>query len=127
MEGTLLRLPDAGSGDVGGQQVGGALDPVERAAQAAAEGPGQCGLAAPRDVIDQDVAAGEQRDRHQLDRPVAAADHPPYVVDDRASGAVRGRAALASLGAAKGRMGLAVTAVLSERAFLEPSAAEATG
>ena len=85
---SLSQTPRAG--DVGGQQVGRALHAVEGPAEAARERPGERGLPAAGDVLDEHVPAGEQRAGDQLHRRVAAADDAPDVVDHAAREAGRG-------------------------------------
>jgi hypothetical protein len=48
------------SGDVGGHQIGGELNPTELEAQRETEGPDQEGLGSPRNPFEQDVAARQE-------------------------------------------------------------------
>jgi hypothetical protein len=82
VEAVLVGVPDARAGDVGRQQVGGGLDPVEGPAERAGERAGERGLAAAGDVLDQRVAAGEQGARDQLDGAVPAVHDLLDVPDD---------------------------------------------
>ena len=69
-----LGVEDRDPGDVGGQQVGGELDPAYGAVDRAAESLGQHRLADPGHVLDQQVALGEQHDQGQVDRAPLALD-----------------------------------------------------
>ena len=64
----LMRLAvvEAAAGDVGRKQVGGELDAVEAAGEAAGDGLSDQGLAHARHVFEQDVLAGQQRNHRQL-------------------------------------------------------------
>ena len=87
-EAEAAALEDARPGDVGRQQVGRALDPVRLEVERPGDRPGEERLAGARDVLDEDVAVGEQRDRDEPERLVGAddglADRPPEVVPERA-------------------------------------------
>ena len=69
-------LEQAGAGDVARQQVRRALDPGGRQAEGAGDGPGEQRLAGARDVLEQDVAVGQQGDRDQPEG-VVPTDHGP--------------------------------------------------
>ena len=56
----LAALVDGDTGEVAGHQVRGELHPRELQAEGAGQCVGQRGLAYPRNVVDQQVAAGEQ-------------------------------------------------------------------
>ena len=63
-----VRGEDGDAGDVGGQQVGMALDPGQLAPERGGQGPGQDGLADAGDVLDEQVVAGQgghHRDGHR--------------------------------------------------------------
>ena len=60
----LALVEDVRADDVGGQQVGRALDARVLGVHRARERAGERGLADARVVLDQDVALGEQRDQH---------------------------------------------------------------
>ena len=60
LEGALVLVVDGHAGDVGGQQVGRELDPGVAAADGVGQGPGQHRLAGAREVLQQDVALGQQ-------------------------------------------------------------------
>ncbi len=67
---------DAGAEQVGGHQVGGELDPGERATDHPREGLDGQRLGHPRHTLDQQVTLGQQPDQHPLDQPVLPDDHP---------------------------------------------------
>ena len=76
-EAQAAGLEQAGAGDVRREQVGRALDAGRVAGrQGARDGAGEQRLAGARDVLEQHVAVGEQRDRDQPQRLVAADDGP---------------------------------------------------
>jgi hypothetical protein len=77
----LLR-EEVDADDVGRHQVGRELDAVERRADRRGEGPRHGRLAGPRDVLEQDVPAAQQRDEHQRDGLVGADDHAAHVLAD---------------------------------------------
>ena len=68
-------VPDRHAGDVGGQQVGGELDAVPGAADRAGDRLGQRRLADAGDVLDEEVALGEQAHEREVDLLALALDH----------------------------------------------------
>ena len=70
-------LEEARAGDVDRQQVRRALDPVRLEVERPGDGPGEQRLAGARDVLDEDVAVGEERDRDEAERLLGADDRPP--------------------------------------------------
>ncbi len=84
----LLRLlvVDRQARHVRGQQVRGELDPPERAAEAPGDRLGEDRLAGPRDVLDQEVAAAQQRDQGEADLVVLADDDALDVGEDLVAG-----------------------------------------
>src|SRR5207248_69805 len=81
-----LLVEDGDTGDVGGQQVGGALQALEGAADAACQGPGQHGLGHAGHVFEQNVPLAEVGDQAQLDLGALADDHLFHVGQDLARG-----------------------------------------
>jgi hypothetical protein len=71
------------AGHVAREQVGGALDPAEGAADRSRERLGQRRLADPGHVFDQDVAADERGDERELDRLLLADHDLRDVLEDR--------------------------------------------
>ena len=69
-----LLVVDRQPGDVRGEQVRGELDPPEGAAEAPGDGLGEDRLARPRDILDEEVAAAQQRDQGEADLVVLADD-----------------------------------------------------
>ena len=67
-------MDDLRSGDVGGHQVGGELDPAEVQAQAVRQGPDQQGLGEAGNTLDDAVPLGEDRDEQLLDNLVLSHD-----------------------------------------------------
>ena len=74
LEALLALVVDVGADDVGGQQVGRALDARELRVDRARERAGQRGLADARVVLDEDVALGQHRDDDVLEHLVADLD-----------------------------------------------------
>ena len=74
-----LLVVYVGAGDIGGEQVGGALYAPEGAAQGARHGTGQHGLADARHVLDQHVALAQRGYQEQLCHLPFADDDPPDV------------------------------------------------
>ena len=70
-----LLVEDADAGDVAGKQVGGELDPGEAAVDGAGERFGEERLAHAGEVLDDDVAAGQQRHDAGADDLFLAQDH----------------------------------------------------
>ena len=68
--------------EVGGQQVGGELDPLPGAVDRAGERLGEAGLADAGNVLDQQVALGQQRHHRELDRFALAVHDGGDVADD---------------------------------------------
>ena len=58
----LPGIVDGHAEDVGRQQVAGKLDPLEAATEGLCECLGEHGLPDPRDVLNQEVSSGQQRD-----------------------------------------------------------------
>jgi hypothetical protein len=81
LEGQLFRVVEGDSGHVARQQVGGALDAPELALDRARHGACQHGLPDARHVLDQHVAAREQRRDDRLDRLALAQDDALDVLD----------------------------------------------
>jgi hypothetical protein len=75
LEGLGRRVEDRHAGDVRRQEVAGELDAVEGATEGRRQRPGQGGLADPGDVLDEQVAARQERGDRQADRPGLAAHH----------------------------------------------------
>ena len=86
-----VRGEDGHAGDVGGEQVGVALDPGELDPEGGGQGPGQHGLAHAGDVLDEQVAPRQGGDHREGDRPSGC----PRSTSDRA-GCRAGPAATAS-------------------------------
>ena len=101
----LVAARDDRAGDVAGQQVGGALDPAERATHGAGDDLGEQRLADPGHVLDQQMAARQDARDADLDDLMFAghdrvdrADEPGRrrhaidlpVEDEPRSGSVRG-------------------------------------
>ena len=82
----LPLVEDRGAGDVGGEEVGGELDPAELEAHRLGEGARDQGLGQAREVLDQHVAAGEDPDQQQVEGIPLADDDLLDLVEDRLSG-----------------------------------------
>ena len=78
----VLLVVDRQAGDVRGQQVRRELDPSEAAAEAPGDRLGEDRLAGARHVLDQEVAAAQERDERQPDFVVLADDHALDVGED---------------------------------------------
>ena len=96
--GAELKLPvalvvDGDAGDVAGQQVGGELDALELASQRGGQALGQHGLADAGNVLDQDVALGDEGGQRLLDNRRLADDDLGYVVNDGPRPVIRRRGA----------------------------------
>ena len=77
------EVEDRDAGELGREEVRRALDPAEDTADGTGEGLGEQGLADAGHVLDEQVAAGEQRDERQLDRlRLAPQDLLHLVADD---------------------------------------------
>ena len=75
----LAALVEEGEpGDVGREQIRGALQAPEGAVEAAGEGAREEGLAHPGDVLQQDVALGEEGHQDQLHGRLEAHHHPAH-------------------------------------------------
>ena len=96
----VLLDEDVGAGDVGGHQVGGELDPVERAVDDVGDRADEHRLAEARDAFEQDVAVGEQAGQRLADELALADDDPPDLALDglRALGEGLGGQALRRIG-----------------------------
>jgi len=81
---------DGGARDVRRQQVGGALDAAEPAAQGGGQALGEQGLAGAREVLDQEVAARQEGHERQADDVVLAADRGRDGSEQRAGEGDRG-------------------------------------
>ncbi len=89
--GMELEVPTAGVVDrdaehVGRQQVGGELHPLEAQPEAGGHGVGEGGLAQPGQVLDQQMAAGEQRHEGQPHLLRLAQHQPVDLILGRAQG-----------------------------------------
>ena len=84
----LALVVDRGAGHVGGHQVGRELDAREADARHLREGAGHQRLGQAREVLDQDVAVGEDPEQHELERLALADDRALDLVEDgvRAAG-----------------------------------------
>jgi hypothetical protein len=79
----VLLDEDVRAGDVGRHQVGGELDPVERAVDDVGDRPDEHRLAEPGHALKQDVAVGEEAGHRLPDELALADDHPTDLVLDR--------------------------------------------
>jgi hypothetical protein len=86
LEGAGGPVVDADAGHVGGQEVGGELDAAPAAVEAGGHRLGQAGLAHPGDVLDEQVALGDQADEGELDGLVLALHDHGDVVHDGVEG-----------------------------------------
>ena len=86
-----LLVVDRQAGHVRRQQVRRELDPPEAAAEAPGDRLGEDGLAGARHVLDQEVAAAQQRDERQPDLVVLADDHALDVGEDLLAGLLKVR------------------------------------
>ena len=92
-----LAVVEAAAGDVGRQQVGGELDAVEPAGEAAGNGLAHQGLAHAGHVFQQNVFAGQQRDYRQAHHVRLAEDHAGNILlqlGDKISGFIGHRGQL---------------------------------
>jgi hypothetical protein len=78
-----VLVEDRDAGDVGGQQVRRELDPSHGRVDAAGQRLAQLGLADAGDVLDEQVALGEQHDQGCVDDVGLAGDHALDVVANR--------------------------------------------
>ena len=83
LEGVGSSVPDTHSGDVGREEVWGELHSTEAAVDAASQCFAQAGLADTGDVLDQNVAVGDQGQRHEVDHGALALDHRGDVGGER--------------------------------------------
>ena len=83
-----LHVVDGRAGDVGGQQIGRELQPLEAGVQRLRQGLHRQRLGQARDALDQAVAAGQEPDEYPLDHVALADDGlgqlPGDVVDEGA-------------------------------------------
>jgi hypothetical protein len=86
LEVVRLLVVDADAGHVRRQQVGGELDPADRAVHRARQRLGQLGLADSGNVLDEQVTLGEQDHDRQPDGLRLAVDDPLDVRRDPATG-----------------------------------------
>jgi hypothetical protein len=93
---------DVGAENVGGHQVRGELDAAVLQPQGAGDGPNQERLAQARQTFEQDVAAGQQGDRHAADDQVLADDDAGDLALERVDGRAQ---ALEVVGGLGGRLG----------------------
>ncbi len=84
LEAALALVVDLHAGHVRRQQVGGELDARGRAVERVRQRLGEHGLARAREVLEQDVAIGDQRGQHQADHLVLAEDRLLDVRDELA-------------------------------------------
>ena len=75
-EAAVLRAPDFGAGEVGGQQVGRELHAGEVRVQPRGECADRAGLGQARRAFDQQVPIGQQRDQQALDQRAPARRSP---------------------------------------------------
>ena len=80
LERTVPLVEDGDAGDVGGEEVRRELDALEARVHRLRERPGEERLAKPGHVLDQDVAAGQQRGEDEVDGAVLAHDNAGDVV-----------------------------------------------
>ena len=76
-EAQSAALEDAGAGDVDREEIRGALDSGGSEVECAGDRPGKQRLAGARNVLDEDVAVGQQGDRDQPEGLVGADDGEP--------------------------------------------------
>ncbi len=88
-----LRVEDGAAGDVVGQEVGGALQAFEGAAEAAGQGAGQHGFGHARNVLQQDVPLGQEGDQGPDNLVALADDDLPDIVNNTAGKGRDGRGA----------------------------------
>ncbi len=102
-----VAVEDHGPGDIGGEEVGGELHPPEGEVEGPGQGLGQCRLAHPGMVFDQEMALGHETAQRQAHGAVPAHIGAAHVghdgVEGRGPGAPRRRAAAS--GATTGRTG----------------------
>ncbi|CCH69702.1 hypothetical protein BN10_300043 [Phycicoccus elongatus Lp2] len=93
LETAQVLVPDAHSGDVAWEQVGGELNPPDGGIDRTGQGLGEHRLADTGHVLDQEVALGEQRDQRRPDDVVLALDdrgHGPGQVRGDLQHAIQG-------------------------------------
>ena len=81
-----LLVVDRQAGHVGREQVRRELDPPERAAQAAGDRLREDGLAGPRHVLDEEMAAAQQGDERETDLVMLADDDALDIGEDLVPG-----------------------------------------
>ena len=86
LETRVLLVEDRHAHDVRGQEIAGELDSPERAGERARQRAGERRLSHARYVLDQQVAAGEQRGQREADGLRLAPNHQRDVVLDATSG-----------------------------------------
>ena len=89
LEAAVLRPPDLGAGEVGGQQVGRELHACEVGLQPRRQRADRGGLGQAGRALDQQVAIGEQRDQQALDQRRLADDLARECIAQRAEGVVQ--------------------------------------
>ncbi len=77
-----MLIVDVEAGDVPRQQVGGELHPLEGGADAPGQGLGDQGLSQTRNVFDQHMAFGQERDQKKLDGMLLPDNYMGYVFND---------------------------------------------
>ena len=83
LEVVAAPVPHRHAGDVGGKEVGSELDAVAGATDRGGDGLGERRLAHARDVLDEEVAFGDEADERQVDLLTLALDDVLEVVDER--------------------------------------------
>ena len=86
VERVAVGAVDAGADEVGRDEVRGELDPLERRVEDVGEGLDRQRLGEARHALEEEVAAGEQRDEDPLEHRVLADDHAPDLVEDGLAG-----------------------------------------
>ena len=89
VERAVVGAVDAGADEVARDEVRRELDPPELSVERVREGPDREGLGEAGDALEQQVAAGEQRDEHALEHRVLADDDAPDLEQDRLGGRAR--------------------------------------
>ena len=77
VEACLVRAVDPGADEIGRDEVGSELDPVERPAEDVGGRLHRQRLRETRHAFDQQVPPGQQADQHPLQHLILAGDHPP--------------------------------------------------
>ena len=81
-----VRTVDPRAHEVAGDEVRGELDASERGVQGVRQRPDRQGLGQARHALEQEVAAGEERDQDALEHLVLAHDHAADLEQDRLGG-----------------------------------------